>query len=230
MFGTDFSTIRTLQDSTGAKLTVDKGTTLLKLSGSAEEVTSAKLAVANLFENISTAHLVVPSSDVGAVYGKAGSTLRKIQSTTGAFVEMENDKLEPVVRCTIMGTASAVEACRSQIQRAMDREIELKPGEVLESLILGGATSAVIGRGGQKVKELEKTFSVTINVASENGACQIAGKPDKVKSAKMAIEKIIDPILKAEEAQKLADRAAENGDDTWGASGGVDVLGDADGW
>mmetsp|Transcript_29542 Transcript_29542/g.41354 ORF Transcript_29542/g.41354 Transcript_29542/m.41354 type:complete len:528 (-) Transcript_29542:257-1840(-) len=227
VFGKEFATIRGLQNTTGAKLDVEKGGTVLKFSGKADQVAAAREAVKELLKQCAGVIMSLKASDIGAVYGKAGANIRRIQDRTGAFVEVDQPVGSDVARCTIMGEPASVEEARKMIQRAIDGEIELKPGQILETMNLGIATPAVIGRAGTRVKELERAHSVQINVNSESGVCRIVGMPKAVESARNAITAITEPLILAEEAKKEADRAAEAGDSAWQGS---TVPADEDGW
>lgn len=228
VFGKDFSTIRDIQNSTGAKLDIEKGTTVLKFSGKKEQVDAAKTAVTNLLEFNSGVSMNIKSSDIGAVYGKSGANIRSIQDRTGAYIDVDQPKGSNSASVNIMGEPTAVEEARKLIQKAIDGEIELKPGEILETMQLGVATPAVIGRAGTRVKELEREHGVKINVNSESGICRIVGKSPAVKSAKSAIEVIMEPLLMEEAAKKEAEKILQAGDSTWSApTNGEDEL---DGW
>lgn len=232
VFGKDFRTIQQLQSSSGAKLDMDKDTLTLKISGKKEEVDAAKKAVTSMLDRYRGITMDIKSSDVGAVYGKGGSTIRNIQDKTGAFIEVQQQPSsaasdgESMVKCTIMGEPDACAQAVILINKAMSRELDLKPGEVAETLDLGGAaTAAVIGKGGSKIKELETAHKVQLNVNGD--ACQMVGKEANVKAVKEAIHAIIDPIVSAQAAEKEATKAAESGDSTWQA---YDEPPEEDGW
>ncbi|KAL3920039.1 MAG: hypothetical protein SGILL_003456 [Bacillariaceae sp.] len=231
IFGKDFKMIRQLQDTTGARLDMDKEKLTLKLSGKQSEVDAARSQVLSLLSRCKGISMDIKASDVGAVYGKGGATIRAIQDKTGAFIEVAqgsttNADGEATVKCNIMGEPGACAQALVSINKALAREVELKPGEIADSLTLGGAaTAAVIGKGGSKVKELQSTHKVTINVNAD--VCQIIGKKADVEAAKAAIEAIIKPIRDAVEAQNQATKAAEAGDSAWQASA---VPADEDGW
>jgi rRNA processing protein Krr1/Pno1 len=232
VFGKEFSTIQEIQNTSGAKLDMDKETCILKMSGKREEVDLARKAVTSLLDRCRGITMDVKSSDVGAVYGKGGTTIRSIQNKTGAFIEVEAQPSstapdgESMFKCTIMGEPDACAQASILISKALSREVELKPGEVAETLNLGGSsTPAVIGRGGSKIKELEAAHQVALNVNGD--VCKIVGKEANVKAAKEAIHAIIDPILATEAAEKEATKAAESGDTTWQA---YDLPPEEDGW
>lgn len=225
VYGPNFQTIRGMQDSTGCRLDIDRGTTTLKLAGSADAVAAATAQIHALLEANRGFEMTIDNSKVGSVYGKGGETLRSIQDRTGTQIDVARGPTHATV--SVMGSAEASQRARNMLQRAIDGEVELKPGEVAEELELGSATAAVIGRGGSNVAELEKTHGVKINVRSELQKARITGKPEKVAAASKAIQAIAKPILDAEAARKKADEQLASGESAWQVEDGAD---DTDGW
>jgi transcription antitermination factor NusA-like protein len=225
VYGPNFQTIRGMQDSTGCRLDIDRGTTTLKLAGSADAVAAATAQIHALLEANRGFEMTIDNSKVGSVYGKGGETLRSIQDRTGTQIDVARGPTHATV--SVMGTAEASQRARNMLQRAIDGEVELKPGEVAEELELGSATAAVIGRGGSNVAELEKTHGVKINVRSELQKARITGKAEKVAAASKAIQAIAKPILDAEAARKKADEQLASGESAWQVEDGAD---DTDGW
>jgi len=226
VYGKDFATIRQIQTSSGAKLDIDRDTNVIKLSGKAEEVAAAKQAITSLLSRTQGISLEIKAADIGAVFGKAGANIRNIQNKTGAFVEVVQPTSGADAKCTIMGEPNAVTEAKKLIDKAIAREVDLKPGEVAETVQLAAGAPAVIGKGGSKIKELERTHTVQLNINGDTGVCQIVGKTKNVESARKEIEGIVKPIVAALEAEKKAAAAAESGDSGWKC----DPVSDADGW
>merc|ERR1719203_1606004 len=224
VYGPNFQTIRSLQDTTGCKLDITRGSTTVKLAGSSEAVAEATTQIRALLEENRGFDMTIENSKVGAVYGKGGETLRSIQDRTGTMIDVTRGPTHATV--SVMGTADAASRARNMLQRAIDGEVELQPGEVAEEVELGAATAAVIGRGGSNVAELEKRHGVKINVRSELQKARVVGKPAKVADAVKDIMVTAQPILDAEEAQKKADEEQESGESAWQVDAGFD---DADG-
>ena len=225
IYGANFSTIRSLQDTTGCKLDITRGSTAIKLAGSSEAVAEATARIRALLEANRGFEMIIENSKVGAVYGKSGETLRSIQERTGTLVDVSRGPTHATV--SVMGSAEASARARNMLQRAIDGEVELQPGEVAEEIELGSATAAVIGRGGSNIADMEKRHGVKINVRSEFQKARVVGKPEKVQAAVKDITAIAKPILDAEKAQKKADDALQTGESAWQVVGGAD---DADGW
>jgi len=225
VYGPSFQTIRSLQESTGCKLDITRGSTTVKLAGSSEAVAEATERIRALLEANRGFEMTIENSKVGAVYGKGGETLRTIQDRTGTQIDVSRGPTHATV--SVMGTVDSSARARNMLQRAIDGEVELQPGEVAEEIELGSATAAVIGRGGSNVAQLEKTHGVKINVRSEFQKARVVGKPDKVEAAAKDINAIAKPILEAEAAQKEADAALETGESAWQVDA---VADDAEGW
>lgn len=225
IYGPGFQTIRQLQESTGCKLDIARGTTTLKLAGSTEAVAEATERIRALLEANRGFEMTIENSKVGAVYGKGGETLRSIQDRTGTQIDVSRGPTHATV--SVMGTVDASQRARNMLQRAIDGEVELKPGEVAEEIELGSATAAIIGRGGSNVADLEKRHGVKVNVRSELQKARVVGKPDRVAKAVEEIAKVVKPILDAEQAQREANLVMESGESAWQVSPDDD---DADGW
>jgi len=235
--GPRFEKLRSLQEETGARLDLVKNTTTLKLSGAAEAVANARKTVESWMEYCRGEVVMIEAGKVGAIYGKNGATIRRIQERTGANIQV-NDKekgkkdKEPV-EVSIVGEPEAVSSAKALVLKAVAGEIELEPGQVCEKIELGVGAGAVIGNRGSKIRELELKFLVKLVIQGGTGLCRIVGKPEDVKKAKVEIEGIIAPVIEekriAEEAERLTREASKKDGDA-GAWGEPQVDDDAAGW
>jgi len=226
VYGPNFQTIRDMQDATGCKLEITRGTTTLKLSGSPEAVAEAANQVRELLEANRGFDMTIEASKVGAVYGKGGETLRSIQDRSGVNIDVVRGPTHATV--SVMGTTEATEKARLMLQRAIDGEVEVGPGEIADDLHLGPATAAIIGRGGSNVADLEKRHGVKINVRSQLRAAKVVGKPENVAAAIEEMLKVATPLLEAEKLQIKATEDVESGESAWQQV--EDQVDDADGW
>lgn len=230
VYGKDYQKIRQMQDESGAKLDIEKGTTTLKISGPSEAVTKARNMVQQWIDFCQGESIQIEANKVGAVYGKGGATVRRIQDRTGAFIEVNDQgkKGRELVPCNILGEPQAVKEAKDMVLKALDGEIELQPGEVQEKMDLDVGAPAVIGRGGSRIRELETTFKVKMVVNGDSGICRIAGKKENVAKAKAEIEKIIAPLLEEKRINAEAERMTQESstDNPWAGP----FTNDADGW
>merc|ERR1712176_517918 len=155
--------------------------------------------------------LQIEANQVGAVYGKGGETISKIQNRTGAFVEVDDNgkKGNDLVSCHILGEPESVKEAKELVLKAVEGEIELKDGEVMEEIELEVGAPAVIGRGGSRIRELEQEFGVKLVVKSGTGLCRIVGRPNAIEKAENEILKIIAPLLEEKRINAEAERLAE---------------------
>ena len=244
--GKGFTHLRKMQDESGARLDFAQvpatgKKTRLDISGDVAHVQKAKQLIAARMQAVAGISIEFDATKTGAIYGKGGTNLRRIQDNSGAIVEVMDDKQsgrgENVGLVKIFGEADKVKTAQDMIMRALSGEIELNPGEVLEKMDCGIGAAAVIGKGGSKIAELEKDHKVKLNIKSGSGECSIVGKKDNVEAAKTAIEGIVEPLKqKAIEEAKIQQAAEEldaSGDDTWGAADGAGSWDDAveeNGW
>lgn len=226
IYGQNFQTIRAMQESTGCKLDIARGSTTLKLSGSNDAVAKARTSILALLEINRGFEMTIEVSKVGAVYGKGGETLRSIQDKTSTQIDVARGPTHATI--SVMGSAEASGRARNMLQRAIDGDVELKPGEIAEEIELGSATAAVIGRGGSNVALLEKKHGVKVNVRSELHKARVVGKPEKVEECVKEITAIVEPILATELAQKKAEDALQTGESEWQIE--KSIVDDAEGW
>jgi len=224
--GPNFTNLQDIQNESGARMDVERGGTVLTISGDADHVENAKRTVEQLMTQYEGVTMELEASKIGAVFGKGGSNVRNIQDRTGAHVEIEQNNSGGMATCRIVGGPDAVKEAQVMIQKSLNGEIELKAGEVQEFVELSVGTSAVIGRGGSNISELEKTHGVKINVKSTLGTCSIVGKKAAVEGAKAAIESIIQPMI----ARAIAEaKVREQSDELGNGGGGWDAI-EETGW
>lgn len=215
VMGAAGATIRKLQDETGAKFELPRDSTQLTIRGAKDAVATAVQRVREMMiENQGIAMQV--GSKIGSVVGKGGANIKEIQEKTGVQCDIERDSLNEAT-LQILGPPSQVEAARKMVEKILSGEIELKEGEVKDTLELGQAVSAIIGKGGDKVRELQATHGVKIDITRGTGTCNIIGAEAKVKEARAAIDEIALPILE-KQAKSIALLESQQGSGEWGAS------------
>uniref|UniRef100_K3WQA1 polyribonucleotide nucleotidyltransferase n=1 Tax=Globisporangium ultimum (strain ATCC 200006 / CBS 805.95 / DAOM BR144) TaxID=431595 RepID=K3WQA1_GLOUD len=123
----------------------------------------------------------------------------KIAGTDTGITAIQLDVKLPGIPLDILckGIQYAKKA-RTNILRKMNATIseprkELKnspTGEInvgLEFSIPVGSIGALIGAGGSNIRELERTFEVTVSIDRKTGALRVVGSPDNTENAKQAI-------------------------------------------
>lgn len=212
--GRTFADLQQYQKDTNTRMDVT-GTTLT-IRGDTDKVQSAYALLQQKVALYQGVTIDLEAAQIGAIIGQGGANLRKIQERSGAQVEVNQngDRAE----CKIIGDPKAVQAARVLVEKTLSGEVELKPGEGRMTVELGVGASAVIGRGGSNIAELEKKYGVKLNV--QNAVCSIVGKKEKLSDAKAAIEEIVKPLIqKAAEEAKIREQAeamAASGNNAWG--------------
>ncbi len=231
--GKGLTNLKAWQEETTCRFDfVERGSTILKITGDADKIARALSLVTERMTLCKGTSLTLQGDQVGAVYGKGGSTLKHIQESTGTNVEITQISSGNAT-CTILGEPAAVQTAQAMIQKAMEGEVvELKPGEVVDKIDLGVAVSAVIGRGGTKLTELERKHAVKLHIPRGSSICSIVGVGDhRVAAAKADIASIVQPLIEKYQAEELIARKAAELTNVKGennAWGGVDPA--LDGW
>lgn len=209
VLGPKGKTIRALQDDTGARLNLEGST--LSISGPSHDVvTKAIAAVTQLLNensNTETVSLGTERGAFGAVIGKAGVNIRRIQDTSGSRIKINRGEGTETL-LEIKGTKEAIARAKQMIKEAIEEENgPPKPaaGEVIESVQLGASTGSVIGKGGSNVTKLQTETGAKLTV--KNGICYIVGKKDAVAKAKTAVDAIVDKDLKFAAAREAVNEA-----------------------
>jgi rRNA processing protein Krr1/Pno1 len=116
--------IRDLEKSTGCSISMNRSDGSVTLMGPKSKLDTAEDAVkktADKFDqkqaNMTTDEMEIDADDVGVVVGKQGSTVKYIQRTSGADINIAKDS----TKITISGSAEQVEAAKKLITETIER-------------------------------------------------------------------------------------------------------------
>jgi len=245
ILGSGGSQIRELQEKSGARLNLDKEAYTVSIGGSEEQVETARGLISALLSASSTSEsITLTSKTVGAVIGKQGATIRRIQKETNAHLDIKRDS-DPIT-LKIMGTAEQVAAAKAMVEAvlaappAARAQKPLGPGETEFTINLGRAVGSVIGKGGSNIQRLQEETGARLEIARDSSDCRIVGKKESVAKAREEVEAIVKRVTeldakKAEKAAKIAaagltvpevsketfagkDGAAADGEGDWGSA------------
>lgn len=163
--GAGGSTIRRMQEETGARFDIDAASKTLTVSGDKAAVSKAAALVREtLVSNSCELEVGVNDTDIGAVVGKGGCNIKAIQMQSGANLEIQRGFSGMMSVVKLIGTSEQVEAAKLLVEKCVAREPELGPGDVCETLELGGAVGMVIGSSGASVKQLQEETGAKVDI------------------------------------------------------------------
>ena len=215
------------------------------ISGDADEVTEAVVALNALLSDHSSSETLTLACRVGAILGKGGQTITKIQDASGADLDVQaQGSDECLVKVT--GTNAQVAAAKRLVLKACEASKApppVPPGEVRETLpVPDSCRGAVVGRGGATISSIQSETGARLDLvdgADGTGSCVITGKKDAVADAlervKTAVEK--HEAIAARDAARRApapaegeggagfDAVAASADDAWATPEGEDAWG-----
>lgn len=246
ILGAGGSQIRALQEKSGARLRLDKELYTVSIGGTEEQIDLAQGLISALLTASSTSTTIELSSrTVGAVIGKQGATIRRIQKESNAHLDIQRDS-DPIV-LKIMGTAEEVASAKAMVEAVLSTpppsraQKPLGPGETEFTVELGRAVGAVIGKGGSTIQRIQEETGARLDIARESSNCRIVGQAESVEKARKEVEAIVArtkemDAKKAEKAAKMEaaghavteasaetfagkdDAAAADGEGDWGVS------------
>jgi len=162
LLGSGGATINWIQSTTKTRISVSKGgadRTVDIRGADAAAVAAAKEAITDALRQVEET-VEVPASAVGALKGRGGSTLQKLEKDTGARIEVPKDgetRLVKIRAPTAAEAAAAVEAIRKIIT-------------VLEHTIpdlTSEEAGILIGKKGETIKEIEKYSGARVKISSD---------------------------------------------------------------
>jgi len=173
--------ISKIQEQSGAKVDVDRGTEQCKITGTREQVLSAQGLISDIIGN-----KLRVTVDLGAkrtlVFGPGGATIQKISKDTGARLDLERNSDV----CVISGEYAAVQQAKSIVEDILN-------SSKLSTVVLEGKDrAAVIGKGGENVRRLQEESGATLDIDSETSICTISGEPAQVAKAQELIKLYIE--------------------------------------
>eukprot|EP00040_Diaphanoeca_grandis_P038504 m.256663 g.256663 ORF g.256663 m.256663 type:complete len:603 (-) comp34569_c0_seq1:49-1857(-) len=123
---------------------------------------------------------------VRAVIGKAGSMIKQIQSDSGAKMDIEKGS----GRLTITGTEEAVEDAYRAVVAIVNAEASILTQSIP---VPEGRVAALIGKGGEKIKQLQTLSGCFIKIDRETNSVSAKGSFEQIQKAKELIELTLNP-------------------------------------
>lgn len=116
--GQKFENFKRIQDTTGARLNLEKETNDLTISGFHKQVDDAIIEVNLALNPPPPAHsiaLPVTRHNIMAILGESGKTIKKIQAETGAKLELSGEKTDESRSLMISGDQKEIMAANAQV-------------------------------------------------------------------------------------------------------------------
>lgn len=210
VIGKGGATIRGLQESTGARLAIARPGTDLVISGTAIAVGAAVAAVKKLLADNDHTDIVDLSAErglIGAVMGRGGETVQRIQKDTGARLDIKRNGDSSTV--VIAGTRDAVCRAKAAVEAIVLSETgppTIAAGDSLEQVDLGKAVSMVIGRGGDTIRRLqeESGAKILVRTLKSGSVAYIHGNATAVAKAVAEVTGILTKMAEQEKSRAEA--------------------------
>lgn len=190
VIGQNGMTIRKLQQDIGTTIEVVKGEGKLLIKGSKEKIAYARENLDEFFRIKGPKTVTVDcKARSGLIIGNSGQTIKALKEQTGCRIEVMRD----VEKCVITGPGDRVEFAKSLVEKMIADSWEVNAdGDVTiveEVVPCAYKAGAIIGPGGNTIRNIRETTGVAIDI--ERGAdgckaadrCRIIGTASQVKKA-----------------------------------------------
>jgi polyribonucleotide nucleotidyltransferase len=175
-----------------------RGNGLLRYTATTvEDAETARKLLQDEVERLSSLRQVVvlPSGGAGAVVGRGGEVIRRIQDDSGARVRLDDERSSAVVTGPSKESVDRAVELIQEALRDSGMDPSAKPEDHFEETIDCGrlAAVAVIGQGGKTIRSLEAETGARIRVDRDSNAVTIsASSLEVVEAAKTAVGQVIE--------------------------------------
>ncbi|KNC82662.1 hypothetical protein SARC_05062 [Sphaeroforma arctica JP610] len=183
--------IKSIQQDSGARLDIDKDTNTITIGGQPAEVEAARVAVMLIMEPPppeSTYRREIETRMISAVVGKKGVTIRHIQDTTNAKIDIERAAKS---FCVISGDSTAVMQASEMISKVIAEHSCFHSMDISTDDV-----RLLIGEGGATIRQLQADTGAFLDIDRDHSGSgteviRISGTQDAVNAAKASIEKTL---------------------------------------
>ncbi len=175
--------IRKLQDQTECVLSIDRGTQMLNVLGSKENVGRVQ-ALLDVHLDVAEHIREAPAGSIPVIIGKGGANIKRLQSESGAQVELDGQS----GRVRVCGSKAAVAKAVAALDGLLEQFESQREVRVTQRQI-----ALVIGRGGSTIKQLQADTGATVVVAKDDACVRVRGAKPAVDAAMGRIHAILNP-------------------------------------
>ena len=170
LVGSRGSNIQKLEAESGTRIRVsERGTTraLVTVTGNSKAaVQASKAAIEAFVETLGVQEALPISNDgAGAIIGKGGSTIQRLQTETGASIDVDRRS----GTCTIRGKRGEVESAKAQIEAILAEAGASSAASQIISCHRGDIGS-VVGKGGEVIRALQSETGARVDIDKVRGA------------------------------------------------------------
>eukprot|EP00742_Colponemidia_sp_Colp-10_P012196 GILJ01013653.1.p1 GENE.GILJ01013653.1~~GILJ01013653.1.p1 ORF type:complete len:990 (-),score=175.13 GILJ01013653.1:234-2921(-) len=154
-----------------------------QIIGTRRDVDSARRPLKALIDHTLAGPTVIKAEEyqMGAVIGKGGSTIQRIESESGATLDVDKETCSVKIRGTIEAVAKAKRAVELVISNEQKLEIPV-PADSIPGLM---------GKGGVNINNLAHENNVSIDIDRKKDLIKIRGSKAAIGQAQIAIKKLL---------------------------------------
>lgn len=169
-----------LQDAYLVAIVIDRTENVLTLLGSAAAVAKVEKVLEEELD-VDEHIRLVSERLIPVIIGRGGSNIKKLQDDSGANVSLER-----------AGNRVVVRGRKSQVAKAVAMLDELTAGNGEKDVhVTSRQIPLIIGRGGEKIRQLQQESGAQLDVRKEDGLVRIRGNAAAVEKATQLVQALL---------------------------------------
>mmetsp|Transcript_13475 Transcript_13475/g.23983 ORF Transcript_13475/g.23983 Transcript_13475/m.23983 type:complete len:700 (+) Transcript_13475:97-2196(+) len=189
VFGPNGETIRKIQSQSGARIEMDRNSTVCTVSGNDTAVDAAKAAIMEILNSTKIGSVPLGEKDSAAIIGKGGENIKRLQAETGASIDIDNESSV----CLITGEPEQVAKAEELVKLYIEHRGP--PPEATQTLVMSIHNGRLlIGKQGATVQQMQNSTNTRINIKHgvSDSTVTVSGDTADVARCVVAINKLID--------------------------------------
>jgi polyribonucleotide nucleotidyltransferase len=172
-----------IQSETGANIDIARVEGFIRVRGKEENVAAAVEKVNHLKTALTEIELMVHTTILGAIVGKAGANINRINTESGAFIEIVKNENGDQSKVVMIGFPVNVQAAKLSVQEIIDANFR-KTVSIGSANLIGG----FCGKGGVNIKAMQSSYSsVSFDIDKDSHSVVLQGPIKDVEEAADAV-------------------------------------------
>ena len=194
VIGRGGSSLRQLESEYSVHIDTDRQSTSLRLTGTAEDVERARVAIASI-ASIRTDEFPVSQDKIACLSMDAAELVQELQRQYDVRIDVSRAKKV----CKLVGLAENIAIAKAAIQKI--------PSSAVTVAIEPAFLPFILGKNGATIRQIGEESHVMIDIMREANSLEILGRQENVARAAVILQELIDTNREIEETLTLDRRA-----------------------
>jgi len=186
VIGKGGSTLKKIENQSGAKLSLSKESPILSITGTKEQIEKAKVLINNVIYGEASTQVDLGEKGYATLVKKNGEL---IKSVTNLYQNARLDLKKEENICFIYGSTEHVSEAAQMVTSIINENSYSK------TILVGASLGVILGKGGENIKNIQSTTDVFIDILKDEEGqshrISLTGQKDRVIRAHDMIQNIL---------------------------------------